>query len=261
MHQTAAPRRRSGPLPLVALALSGLLATACGGKPTDTSIRTTTPSGSFTSPSGQQAAERDRALLRVVSAMPGASRLDLFVEGEKIAAGVEYRTITPFLNVAAGRQSLRLRPAGLDTAEPLAEETRQLDAGRYYTVVIMPGDENGPAATVHVFEDPMDPPDENRAVLRFVHAASDAGRIDVSLQGRPEAVATGLEFQQASAFVDIEPSAAPIAVRPAQRTETMFQVPDQKLAAAGIYTIILVGRTRIAPPLETLVIEDRLVRP
>ena len=37
-------------------------------------------------------ADRDRALLRVVSALPRLSRVDLFVDSEKSASGLEYKS-------------------------------------------------------------------------------------------------------------------------------------------------------------------------
>lgn len=245
----------------VLLAALALLAAACGPAPPATPVRTVTPSGSWTAPSARQAADRDRALVRVVSVIPGLSRLDLFVGNEKIASGVEYRNITPFMEVAAGRQTLRLQPAGLDTAEPLAEETQQLSAGQHYTVVIMPGEESGPAAAIRTLDDPMDAPDDTEAKLRFVHAAADAGSLDVHMDGRPDALTTALDFQRASDFFDVQPSAAPVALRPAGRSETMLRVPDLRLSSGGIYTVVVIGRARIEPPLDTLVLEDRIARP
>jgi hypothetical protein len=241
-------------------ALAVLAAGACGGGPADVPVRTTTPSGSWTAPSASQAADRDRALVRVVSAIPGVSRLDLFVDGQKVAAGVEYKSISPYLDVPAGRHPLRLRPAGLDTADPLAEETEQLSAGEHYTVVILPGAEGGPAAAIRVFEDPMDPPDDGQVKLRVVHAAADAGKVDVHMQNRPDPLASGLEFQHASDFTALEASSAMLELRPAQRTETMLRLPQVQLTGGGIYTIVVVGRARTEPPLETLVIEDRIAR-
>ena len=257
-HSLLAPRF---PPAISAALLAGmtiLAAAACGGQPADVPVRTTTPSGSWTAPSAKQAAERDRALLRVVAAIPGGSRLDLFVGGQRVTAGVEYRTITPYLDVPAGRQPLRLRPAGLETAEPLAEETEQLDAGGHYTALIMPGEEGGPAAVLKVFKDPMDAPDDGKAALRVVHAAGDAGRVDVQIQGRADPLAGGFEFQQVSEFVTLEPGAARVELRPAGRSETMFRLPDLQLVAGGMYTVVIVGRARTEPPLEALVIEDRI---
>lgn len=246
-----------------AIALLGLAlftAGACTGELPDAPIRTVTPSGSWTSPSARQAAERDKALVRVVSAIPGLSRLDLFVGNQKSASGVEYRSITPYIEVASGRQAMRLRPAGLDTAEPLAEETHQLRAGQHYTVVVMPGEENGPAAAIRIFEDPMNAPDDNRAKVRVIHAAADAGRFDVHMGGPGQVLAGGLEFQRASDFTELQPSSAALELRPAQRSETMLRLPELGLSSGGMYTIVVLGRTRIEPPLETLVLEDRIAR-
>ena len=262
MNHVVPSARLRAALPRIVLAGLALLAAgACGGAPSDVPVRTVTPSGSSTAPSAKQAADRDRALVRVISVIPGMSRLDLFLETQKIASGVEYKAITPYMEVASGRGALRLRPAGMDTAEPLAEETEQLRAGRHYTVMIMPGEESGPAAAIRVIEDPMDTPGENRAKLRVVHAAADAGQIDVYLQGRDDPLVSALEFQHASDFIELPPSPAALELRPAQRTETMLRLPDLQLSSGGMYTVVVTGRARIEPPLETLVLEDRLARP
>jgi hypothetical protein len=232
---------------------------ACRGNPPEVPVRTTTASGSWTAPSAAQAADRDRALVRVVSAIPGGARLDLFVGGQKLADALEYRTITPYLEVPSGRHALVLRPAGLDTADPLADETQNLRAGRYYTAVVMAGEEGRAAAAIRVFDDPMEVPDDGRATLRIVHAAADAGRVDVHVQGEQDPVASGLDFQRASDFVLVRPAAG-VELRPAQRTETMLRLPDLRLTPGGMYTIVVIGRTRIEPPLDTLVLEDRIAQ-
>ena len=249
-------------LPRVVLAaLAFVVAGACAGQPTEDPVRTTSPSGSWTAPSAREAADRDRALVRVVAAIPGLSRLDLFADGQKIAGALEYKTITPYMEVQSGRQPLRLRPAGMDTADPLAEQTHQLRAGQHYTVVIMPGENGSSAAAVRIFDDALNPPGRGRAKLRIVHAAADAGHVDVHMEGRADPLASGLEFQRASDFIELEPPAGSIELRPPKRTETMLRLPDLGLSAGGMYTVVVVGRARTEPPLETLVLEDRIARP
>lgn len=171
------PRRRA----LFTVLLTGSVAlAACGADPSDAPIRSATPSGAWTAPSAAAAADGDEALVCVVSAIPGASRFDLF----------------------AGRQ--------------------------------------------------------NRASLRVIHAAADAGRIDAALAGRTELLVDGLPFQDASPFESLPAAPAAIEIRPAGRTETTLRVPDVRPASGGMYTAILTGRTRIDPALETILIEDRL---
>jgi hypothetical protein len=255
-------RRAACKTPLAAwtlVALAVLAGGACRADPPEAPVRTTTASGSWTAPSAKQAADRDRALVRVVSAIPGVSRLDLFLDGVKVAEGIEYRTVTPFVEVASGRQALRLRPAGMDTADPLADENHNFSAGQHYTVVIMPGEDGGRAAAIRTFTDPMDVPDEGQAAVRVVHAGADAGRVDVHVQERQVPLVRGLDFQDATDFVALAPPAS-LELRPADRTETMMRVANLRLAAGGMYTVVVIGRTRIDPPLETLLLEDRLAR-
>jgi hypothetical protein len=119
------------------------------------------------------------------------------------------------------------------------------------------GEEGGPAAAIRVLDDAMELPQQDHARLRVVHAAADAGRVDVNLPGRQDPLAGGLEFQDASEFTELAAAPAPLELRPTQRTETMLRVPDLRLAGGGLYTVVVIGRTRTEPPLETLVIEDR----
>lgn len=247
-----------GKLRVVFAGLALVAVGACAGGPSEAPVRTTTPSGTWTAPSAAQAAERDRALVRVVSAIPGVARLDLFVDGEKIASGVEYKLVTRYMEVPSGRRTLRLRPAGLDTADPLAEESQQFSAGAHYTVVIMPGGDGGPAADVRVFDDPMDSPDEGEATLRVIHAAGDGGSVDVHMQNRAEPLAGGLAFQRASDFTTVEPSSAAIELRPEGRSEAMLRVPRLQLSSGGMYTLVVIGRARTEPALETILLEDRI---
>lgn len=255
---THAAHRGQSRRALTTLLLAGLTALAgCGGDPPEVPVRSVTPSGTWTAPSAADAAARDEALVRVVSAIPGASRFDLFAGRQKVADALEYRTVTPYMSIPAERQSFRVLPAGLDTAEPLAELAHGVDAGNHYTVVIMPGEEGARAAAVRVFEDPNDIPEGDRATLRIIHAAPDAGRVDAVQPGRAEPLINGLTFQEASPFQALPAAPGTIEVRPVGRTETMLRVPGVQLAAGGMYTAILIGRTRIDPPLEALVIEDR----
>jgi hypothetical protein len=120
----------------------------------------------------------------------------------------------------------------------------------------MPGGDDH-ATTIEVFEDPMDVPDAGRASVRVIHAGGDAGRVDVHVDGRQEPLASGLELQNASSFTELEPPAV-VELRPAGRSESMLRLQDLRLSAGGMYTLVVVGRTRTEPPLEVLVLEDRI---
>lgn len=240
--------------------LACLTVAACSGPDVrDVPVTTRTAAGTWTAPTAAEAAGRDNALVRVIEAIPARATLDLFAGGQKIFDNLEYKAVTPYREVPAARATFRLRPAGMDTAEPLAEATQQLRAGRHYTVVAMPGEDTR-AASLQIFEDPMELPDEGQTRVRIVHASPDAGRLDVHVPGRGEPLVAGLDFQAVSKFTDMAAAATPLDIRPAERTESMLKIHDVNLSTDGVYTIVVIGRTRIEPPLETLVIEDRIPR-
>ena len=240
--------------------LACLAFASCGGPEVrDAPVTTRTASGSWTAPAASEAAGRGNALVRVVDAIPARATLDLFADNQRVSDALEYKAITPYREVPAARTTFRLRPAGMETADPLAEATQALRAGRHYTVVAMPGEDTR-AASLHIFEDPMELPGEGQTRVRIVHASPDAGRLDVHVPGRAEPLVTGLDFHSASNFTDMGAAATPLDLRPAQRTESMLKIDPVNLSADGVYTIVVVGRTRIEPPLEALVIEDRIPR-
>ena len=249
--------RRARIMPVL---LACLTVAACGGTDVrDVPVTTRTAAGTWTAPAAAEAAGRDNALVRVIEAIPARATLDLFAGTQKVFDNLEYKAVTPYREVPAARTTFRLRPAGMDTADPLAEASQQLRAGRHYTVVALPGEDTR-AASLQIFEDPMELPGEGQTRVRIVHASPDAGRLDVHVPGRSEPLVAGLDFQAISSFTDMGAGTTPLDVRPAQRTESMLKIDNVNLSPDGVYTIVVIGRTRIEPPLETLLIEDRIPR-
>ncbi|MGH8248858.1 MAG: DUF4397 domain-containing protein, partial [Gammaproteobacteria bacterium] len=102
------------------------------------SVESTTPQGTTTAPASKEAEKRDAALVRMVNAMPNSTAVDAFAGDSKTFSGVAYKQVTPYKEVPDDRLTFRLRPAGKDTAEPLAENSEGLYGGKHYTVIAMP---------------------------------------------------------------------------------------------------------------------------
>ena len=75
-------------------------------------VKTTTEQGSSTAPASHDAANRDKALVRVVHAMPAQPPVDAFAGDSRTFSNVTYKTVTPYAELTDDRQRLTLKPAG-----------------------------------------------------------------------------------------------------------------------------------------------------
>jgi hypothetical protein len=241
-----------------AFAVLVMLGAGCSRDPTDNAaIKTTSPAGTSTAATSDSASGRDVALIRTVYAIPAGAGVDVFADDNRIFDGLAYRTVTPYQEIAARRYSLRLRPAGMNLANPLATNSERLTAGTYYTVFALPGD--GEAASLRVVTDHHVLPDAARARLRIVHASRDAGEFDVYATGRPDALFDGVDFQSVTDYQAVDPYTGSLELKPDHQSGTMLSIPNVRLNAGKSYTLIVVGRVRTAPKLDTILVEDQAV--
>lgn len=220
-------------------------------------VTTTSPAGQTTAPPAAAAEKRDMALVRVVHAIPAGSTVDVFADDNKAFDALAYKTVTPYREIGGQRYTFRLRPAGMDQADPLASNTEGLRDGNYYTVFAVPGD--GEAASLRVVADTHSLPSSGKARVRVVHGSGDAGELDVYVVGRPEVLFDAVDFQAVTDYVEIDPVTGALELRPEGESNVMLAVPDVRLDAGKTYTIVILGRVRTAPKLETLVIADEAI--
>src|SRR4030095_14979601 len=120
-----------------ALATVMTLTVACSRESSQNQpVKTTTDSGSSTAPASHDAANRDKALVRVVHAMPAQPAVDAFAGESRTFSNVTYKTVTPYAELKDDRQRLTLKPAGQPAA--LAENSEDFAGGKHYTLVAIP---------------------------------------------------------------------------------------------------------------------------
>ena len=224
-------------------------------------VTTKTDAGTTTALPAAEVAARKNALVRFVHAVPGLAALDLFAGDTKAFAGASYKTATGYQELAGAKGVLRLRLAGQDSAEPLAEESEGFGAGTYNTIVAVPARgmfAKAGGAELHFVADEFEAPAAGKARVRVFNASPDLDELDLYVSGRAEPVVKGAKFGAASSFAEAEPSPAGIEVRRAGENTATLAVPGMKIEAGGLYTVFVVGGTKGAAKLEAFVVEDRL---
>jgi Domain of unknown function (DUF4397) len=221
-------------------------------------VATTVASGTPTTASpAAEVKKRERALLRVIHALPGLNQADLKDDQGTIISLTNYKQVTPYSELKSEVQTLRLTPLGQANAQPLATNNEVMMAGRHYTAIVLP-DKNG-KAELRVINDNLTPPLEGKVKVRVINAAADIGEIDVYAQGNKEPLFTGVNLQTVTDYNEIAAGTTTLEVRPEGQPKALLTVPNVKLEPLKIYTIVVLGKSKGTPKLETTVITDELV--
>jgi hypothetical protein len=223
-------------------------------------VSTSSPAGQSSAVPAAAAERRDMALIRVVHAIPAGSTVDVFADDNKVFDGLAYKTVTPYQEIHGQRYTFRLRPAGMNQANPLASNSEGLNNGNHYTVFAVPGE--GEVASLRVVADTHSLPSAGKARVRVVHASGDAGELDVYAVGRTNVLFDAVDFQSVTDYDEMDPLSGSLELRPEGESNVMLTIPNVRLDAGKTYTIVIVGRVRTAPKLEAFVIEDQaMARP
>jgi Domain of unknown function (DUF4397) len=243
--------------PLVAAALSAAIAVACHGRK-DGPVQSTSSNGTSTAPGQQALEDRDQALVRLVQAIPEAPKADVYAGTVRAFAGVDFGTVTPYRAVREEHFVLALKPAGDDKAKSMIEAKEGLEAGRRYTILSL-ADRDG-AAKIDVLSDDAEPPAAGKTKVRIVHAAPEAGTVDVYLSGDPaEKSITTSDYGGTPGFHEVDPASVSLRVKPRQQKGKaaallVEQIPT--LEAGKMYTLVVAPGSRPGKPVEVIRIED-----
>jgi hypothetical protein len=258
--------RLRGRFALGGLAAALLLAAAAGcarlGSEQAGPVTTKTEAGTTTAPAASEAAARKNALVRFVHTVPGLAPVDLFAGDSKAFDGVTYKYVTAYRELPSASAAFRLRLAGQEAAEPLAQKSEGFGTGRHHTVIAVPAGggflSQADAVDLRFLTDELDPPAAGRARVRVVNASPDLGEVDVYATGRTEPLLKGAKSGAATAYAEVEPADAGLEVRRAGENITTLAVPGLKIEAGRLYTIFIVGGTKGTAKLEAFAVEDQL---
>jgi Domain of unknown function (DUF4397) len=242
----------------LSIAMVVLFAMACATESDRTEpVTTTTDKGTSSAPPAKEAEKRDRSLVRLVQALPDFERLDAFVGENKEFPNVTYKTVTQYKEVPDTQEQFAIRPAGQDSAQPIAQNREGIRGGDHYTAIAMPATDGKP--TLRVVSDSLTPPPDGKASVRIIHASPDAGEVNVFLQGKANATFEGVNPQTVTLYKEVDPMTTALEVRPQGKTDILVTVPNATFEAGHIYTYVIAGKSTGAPKLEAIKIDDRLV--
>jgi Domain of unknown function (DUF4397) len=182
-------------------------------------------------------AQSGPAQVRVAHFSPDAPAVDVYVNDDKVLSGVEYPTVSDYLELPAGSYDLAVRPAGAAaSSDPVIEATAEVKAGSAYTVAAA-----GALADIQgqIFTDDLSAPASGKAKVRVIHAAPEVPAVDVAVEGGPT-LFEGAEFPSATDYAEVDAGTYPVQVKAAGGDDVLLEA-SLPVKAGTIYSVAAVG--------------------
>jgi hypothetical protein len=230
--------------------------------PTNQPSASRTPSGDSSAPSGREAANQKKALVRFAQTVPGDQRLDLWFGDVKVFSNAAYKEVTPYIEVPAEQHDFKLQHSGgvqpAGEFQVLAANREGLKAGAHYTLIAERKNRAGAALTLDPLSDDLTPPSEGKAKLRVVNAAAGLGKVDVV--GPDGRIFSGVGDDSSTSYKEIAITPGALEIRKSDRKADLLRITDANLQGGRVYTIFLIGGGAGAK-LEAITITDQLTPP
>lgn len=183
------------------------------------------------------------ALVRIIHASPAVGSADIFLDGQKILSDFGFGTVTNYVSIPPGPHKVQIALIGKGVNAAVLTQTLSVSPGVAYTVAAT-GDKSSDLA-LQVFVD-----DNQIATgatkVRFYHLSPGTGTVSVSTNGN--VVVQGLNYEQASSYITLQPGAYTFN---ANVTQPSSQLPVSVALKANMVTsVFAVGVFNGTPKIE-----------
>jgi hypothetical protein len=242
-------RLRTGPL-----VVGMLMVTAACNETRKTGTVTSRAGDKTTSaPQAETVEERDRALVRVVNAIPSGP-VTVWAGDSAAFSGVAYKSATGFKEIPDDMFDFQIRTGGAGS-EALAHNREKLQDGGHYTIVALPAENGQNERNLRVLDDDLKPVTSGKARVRFINGMPGDTDVDLFISGREEPLFDGVNFKVEAGWNEFDPVSGNLVVRPDNKTTRLASLSNVRLDAGKSYTFLLTGR---AGKYELVKIEDEV---
>jgi hypothetical protein len=179
------------------------------------------------------------AMIRVVHASPDAPAVDVYLNGQRAIADLNFTEGTTYTAVPAGSYKVQVFPAGTGPGgKAVIDATLDLKGGTAYTVAAV-----NVVAKIEplVITDDLTAPAAGKAHIRVVHASPDAPAVDVAVKGGPVPFKNAA-FKAATPYTPVDAGTYQFEVRPAGTTQAVLTTDPTTLVAGRLYTVFAMGQ-------------------
>jgi hypothetical protein len=179
------------------------------------------------------------AMVRVLHASPDAPSVDVFVNGDRVAAlsGAEFGDITDYVKVPGGTYEIKVCATADNTVCPIGPVDLTFEAGKKYTVA---ASDFLAQIKADVFVDGKAVDD--KAKVRVVHLSSDTPAVDVLTQDGAATIVDALPYRDATGYLKLDAGDYDLKVC-ADADNTVCPLdPDTLSLDAGVaYSVFAIG--------------------
>jgi hypothetical protein len=115
--------------------------------------------------------------------------------------------------------------------------------------------------TLYVVSDNITAPPADKAQVRVINASPDAGEIDVVQKQENKELFSGVNFESSTSYMNVDPIKTTLEVRQEGQDRAIVTLPNANFEKGKFYTIVLTGRLKGMPTLQTVMVEDQLGSP
>jgi hypothetical protein len=188
--------------------------------------------------------------LRILHASPDAPNVDIYVDNGLVLANVPYPDASNYLTIAAGAHNIKVNAAGTSTTVISVSPTLSRDT--YYTAIAA----NFVASIQALLAtDDSTAPPAGQARLRVIHAAPDAGPVDILVNN--QVVLSNVPFTAISNYLTVPAGTYDVKVNATGTSVTAIEATV--VATAGNnYSAVAIGSLKTAKtnPLTLKVLID-----
>jgi hypothetical protein len=218
------------------------LAGACNRDNETGKVTSKTGGDTTTAPASDVAEKHDKALVRVINAVPGGGTVSIWAGDSVAFAKVAYKKATAYREIPDNLFDFKLRTTGGPETEPLAENRENLHDGGHYTIVALLDQGGAEKRNLRVLDDDLKPVPADKARIRFINGVPSDTDVDLFLRGQKDAIFDGVNFKTEAGWKEIAPAGGTLVVRPDNKTTVLASLPNVKLEGGKSYTFVLSGR-------------------
>jgi hypothetical protein len=190
-------------------------------------------------------AQYPTTFVRLLHAVPDAPAVDIFVDGDRVAAGVVFGDLSAFLPIDPGTYDVAVNVAGTDTS--VISDTVTLEDGKRYTLAVIGRLADGPeGVSIALFEERRRSLTAGSSSLQVVNLAPDVASFDLVRNGAPLISALGFG---AAGNTELPAGVHSVSMRMDNGTELGGTVTTTAEASA---TLFVVGLNGAAPESQRL---------
>ncbi|KHE69620.1 DUF4397 domain-containing protein [Halobacillus sp. BBL2006] len=195
----------------------------------------------------------DMAKVRVLHASPDAPAVDVYVDGEAVVEGAEFKAATDYMEVPAGEHTVEIYAAGTKgEQDAVLSANVKVESGMAYTAAAIDNLEN---LQLKAIQDSMEA-SEGMSKVRVGHFIPGAPAVDVGPIGG-DALFSGAEFPMVTDYKELEPGTYDLEVRTTDGTQ-LIDLSGTTFEEGKVYSAFAVG-TADSP--EVLLLEDSSAMP